>query len=58
LDHGDQHSDEDCTAAYHGDPAGQDEFATALDPGDELIDLRLKPHNFVTMIAVVHGATL
>jgi hypothetical protein len=42
-------------AARHGDPAGHDEFAAALDPGRQLIDLRLEPHDLVAMVAVVHG---
>jgi hypothetical protein len=58
LDRTDQHSDEDRTAARNGDPTDQDEFAATLDPGGEPIDLRLKPHNLVAMIAVVHGASL
>jgi hypothetical protein len=45
-------------AARNGDPTDQDEFAAALDPGGELIDLPLKPHNLVAMVAVVHGASL
>ena len=36
-------------------PAGQDEFAAALDPSRQLIDLRLEPHDLVAMVAVVHG---
>jgi hypothetical protein len=44
-------------AAHHGDPTNQDKFAAALDPGGELIDLRLKQNNLIA-IAVVHGASL
>ena len=43
-------------AARHGDPAGDDKFAAALDPGRQLIDLRLEPHDLVAMVAVVQGA--
>ena len=42
----------------NGDPTDQDEFAAAPDPDGELIDLCLKPHNLVAMVAVVHGASL
>ena len=42
----------------NGDPAGQDIFAAAFNSGGELIDLRLKLHNLVVMVGVVHGASL
>ena len=58
MDRADQHSDEGSTAAHHHNPTNHDEFAAALDPGGELIDLRLEPHNLVVMVAVVHGASL
>jgi hypothetical protein len=57
LDRADNGGDENHAAAHHGDPAGQDEFAAAFDPSDELIDLRLEPHDLVAMVAVVHGVT-
>src|SRR6516164_10052045 len=58
LDRTDQHGDQNGPATDHGDPAGQDKFAAALDPGGELIDLSLKPHNLVAMVGVVHDASL
>src|SRR5262249_1117757 len=47
LDRADQHGGED--------GPDQDKFAAALDPGGELIDLRLKQNNLIAMVAVVHG---
>jgi hypothetical protein len=58
LDRTDQQSDKDRTAASDGDLTDQHQFTAALDPGDEVIDLRLKPHNLVATVAVVHGASL
>ena len=36
------------------DPAGHDEFAAALDPGRQLIDLRFEPHDLVARIIISH----
>src|SRR6516164_2282653 len=58
LDRTDQHGGENGPAADHGDPAGQDKFAAAFNSGGELIDLRLKLHNLVAMVAIVHDASL
>ena len=58
LDRADQHGGENGPTAHHGDPTNQDKFAAALDPGGELIDLRLKQNNLIAMVAVVHGASL
>jgi len=53
LDCADHHGDENDAAGRHGDPAGHDEFAAALDPGRQLIDLRLEPRDLVAMVTVV-----
>ena len=50
----DQQGDENHPAARHGDPSNQDEFAAALDPVGELIDLSLEPHDFVARILTIH----
>ena len=45
-------------AGGHGNPRRQDEFAAALDPVRERLDLRLQAHDLLVRVAVIHACSL
>ena len=57
LERTNQNGDENRSAANHEDPPGEDTLATAFNPGRELINLFLEPHNLVAIAGIGHRPT-
>src|SRR5215469_3682137 len=57
VEHTDQNGDENSPTANHENPPGEDKLATAFNPGGELINLLLEPHDLVMMVRIVHWPT-